>query len=404
MVEPAVHRYFRQGDVIDFVQKVTNTRESDTEVIVKVSFTDADSRNTLDLTDGDAVRIVSVKAGGSVNVPFRLTIPEGVKTITYTVTAASDSVSDGQQETVQVLSNRVSVTRSMSLFNNGNETRQFRSDAPDLSATGRIWDQELTLQYHSHPIFYAIDVLPSLTETKNPDNISLLYNIAAQCMSGMIAQNYPSVRSRLDPLYSDSVRIELMLDSYMDMIRSRLNPDGGMPWMPGGGSSAYVTSVMLYIYDFLDLTYSYTYNMALRFLASCVYEKTYHLSHQDIMFLYLYSKRNKNWVVEKEIENKYNTLLELAAKYNHKNEDLYYRGLLIQMFMSCGYTDMAHRIADDLIAESGYSDELGRYWDDNRGGYLWHEAPVETQAVIIRALKAAGYDREADESARWLLK
>ena len=404
MVEPAVPRYFRQGDVIDFVQKVTNTRDTDTEVIVKVSFTDADSRNTLDLTDGDSVRIVSVKAGGSVNVPFRLTIPEGTKAVTYTVTAASDSFSDGQQETVQVLSNRVSVTRSMSLFNNGNETRQFRSDAPDLSATGRIWDQELTLQYHSHPIFYAIDVLPSLTETKNPDNISLLYNIAAQCMSGMIAQNYPSVRSRLDPLYSDSVRIELMLDSYMDMIRSRLNPDGGMPWMPGGGSSAYVTSVMLYIYDFLDLTYSYTYNMALRFLASCVYEKTYHLSHQDIMFLYLYSKRDKNWVVEKEIENKYNTLLELAAKYNHKNEDLYYRGLLIQMFMSCGNTGMAHRIADDLIAESCYSDELGRYWDDNRGGYLWHEAPVETQAVIIRALKAAGYDREADESARWLLK
>lgn len=404
MVEPSVPRFFRQGDVTDFVQKVTNTMESDSEVTVKVSFTDADSRNSLDLTGGDSVRIVSVKAGGSVNVPFRLTIPEGIKAVTYTVTAASGSFSDGQQETVQVLSNRVSATRSMSLFNNGNETRLFRSNAPELSATGRITDQELTLQYHSHPIFYAIDALPSLTENREPDNISLLYDFAARCMSAMIADKYPSVRNRLDPLYNDSVRIELMLDSYMEIIRGRLNPDGGMPWMPGGASSAYVTSIMLYIFDFLDLTYDYNYNIALRFLASCVYEKTYHLSHQDIMFLYLYSKRNKNWVVEKEIENKYNTLLELAAKYNHKNEDLYYRGLLIQMFMSCGNTGMAHRIADDLIAESGYSDELGRYWDDNRGGYLWHEAPVETQAVIIRALKAAGYDREADESARWLLK
>jgi hypothetical protein len=47
---------------------------------------------------------------------------------------------------------------------------------------------------------------------------------------------------------------------------------------------------------------------------------------------------------------------------------------------------------------------MGRWWDENRGGYLWHEAPIETQAILIRALKAAGYEREAGEAARWLLK
>jgi hypothetical protein len=69
-----------------------------------------------------------------------------------------------------------------------------------------------------------------------------------------------------------------------------------------------------------------------------------------------------------------------------------------------GKKELAEHIAATLVERSLYSDEMGRYWRDNEGGLLWHEAPIETQALIIRTLLAVGREKEAVESARWLLK
>ena len=124
------------------------------------------------------------------------------------------------------------------------------------------------------------------------------------------------------------------------------------------------------------------------------------------MFLYLCSARLKETrgYISTNFKEKYDRLLAEAKKFNYNHEDLYYRALLIQLFMSTGNTNIANNLAKKLLAESEYNDEMGRFWLQNRGGYLWHEAPIETQAILIRALKAAGYEREANEAARWLLK
>ena len=403
MVEPAAPRFFRTGDVTDFVQKVTNAGQSDIEATVKVSFTD-DAGQRLDLTAGDSVRTVKIEAGRSASVSFNLTIPDGTKEITYSVTATAGDYSDGQQETIPVLSDRIQVTRSTSLFNNGGETRVFHTDAAETSATGKVFDEQLTLQYHSNPIWYAIDALPSLTGSNGPDNISILYDFVAHCMNYFIAFKYPALAQRLEINLSNEKDLENTVDSYINDLRNRRNPDGGWPWMPGGASSPYITSLVLYALDYLEMTSEYCYLEGLRYLAADTQVRTNHLSHLDIMFLYLYSRQSRARIVDPQADQTFNALLEEAAKRNYKNEDLYYRALLIQMFASTGKTDMAQRIVKDLLASSEYTDELGRYWPQNRGGYLWNQAPIETQAIIIRALKAAGYDREADEAARWLLK
>ncbi len=407
MIEPAALRFFRQGDVTDFAQKITNAHTDDLEVTVLLRFKDADNGNPLDLTAGDSVKTVTVKAGGCVTIPFRLTIPDGVHSLTYTAIATAQGFSDGQQETIPILSNRVQVTRSMSLFNNGNETRTFRSDAPQTSASGKVFDETLTLKYHSQPIWYALEALPTLTENDTPDNLSLAYNFAAHVMTYLIADLYPATKGRLKKEQYDENLIEQNLEHYYDLLEDRQNEDGGWSWMPGGESSVYVTSLILYVFEFMEGTLDFSYYMGLQFLASRISESTSRPSHSDIIFLYLYSVQQKQrggYVYTDEVKETFERLLAEAEKYNYNHEDLYYRGLLLQLFMSTGKTDMAQELAKELLAESKYSDEMGRWWDENRGGYLWHEAPIETQTILIRALKAAGYEREANEAARWLLK
>ena len=52
-----------------------------------------------------------------------------------------------------------------------------------------------------------------------------------------------------------------------------------------------------------------------------------------------------------------------------------------------------------------YDEQQGRYWRDNTGGYLWHQAPIETQSLIIGALASLpGHEKEITECQRWLLK
>ena len=407
MIEPAAIRFFRQGDVTDFDQKITNAHTDDLEVTVLLRFKDAESGKQFDLTAGDSIRTITVKAGGSVTVPFRLTIPDGVHSLTYTAIATAQGFSDGQQETIPVLSDRIQVTRSMSLFNNGNETRTFRSDAPQTSASGKVFDETLTLQYHSQPIWYALDALPALTENDTPDNLSLAYKFAAQVMTYLIADLYPAAKGRLKKEQYDENLMEQNVEHYYDLLEDRQNEDGGWSWMPGGESSAYVTSLILYVFEFMEGAMDFSYYMGLQFLASRIPENISRPSHSDIMFLYLYSVQQKQrggYVYTDEVKETFDRLLAEAGKYNYNHENLYYRGLLVQLFMNTGNTDIANNLAKELLQESKYSDEMGRWWDENRGGYLWHEAPIETQAILIRALKAAGYEREASEAARWLLK
>ena len=406
MVEPAAPRFFRQGDVTDFVQKITNLLPEDVDVTLHIRFTDAVSGSPLDLTAGDSVRSLSVKAGGSASVPFTLTIPEGVNGITYTVIASSSQYSDGQQETIPVLSDRVQVTKTLSLYNNGNETRHFTSNAPAISASGSASDEVLTLQYHSEPIWYAIEALSSLKNSNTPDNISLLSNFAAVSMAYMILESFPELENRLTAMIPNLNESLLYIEDLLEQIESRQNSDGGWPWLPGGDSNPYITSFILYVYDFLDMNFYSDYNKGLDYLAG-IKRKEYpfhNIDQSDIMFLYLYSKKGQHFKTAPEAEETFNLMLREVEKSYHNEKDLYHRALLIQLLINTGKTDMAHNLADMILESSSYSDEMGRWWKENKTDSRCKQSPIETQAALVRALRANGFDREAEEAARWLLK
>ena len=65
----------------------------------------------------------------------------------------------------------------------------------------------------------------------------------------------------------------------------------------------------------------------------------------------------------------------------------------------------AASILKSLRERSLTNPELGMYWRDNRGGYFWHEAPVETQAILIELFEEYGNDPKAvGQLKTWLLK
>jgi uncharacterized protein YfaS (alpha-2-macroglobulin family) len=65
----------------------------------------------------------------------------------------------------------------------------------------------------------------------------------------------------------------------------------------------------------------------------------------------------------------------------------------------------ANEILASLKERSLSSEELGLSWADERQGWSWNQAPVETQALMIEAFRDIGKDEKSvDDCQVWLLK
>ncbi len=93
-----------------------------------------------------------------------------------------------------------------------------------------------------------------------------------------------------------------------------------------------------------------------------------------------------------------------ARKY-WTSQGLYAQGMIALWAGRSGDLKTANAILKSLRERSLQHPELGMYWRDNRGGYFWHQAPVETQALLIELFEELGNDpKSVDRMKTWLLK
>ncbi len=84
---------------------------------------------------------------------------------------------------------------------------------------------------------------------------------------------------------------------------------------------------------------------------------------------------------------------------------LYDKGLMSLILSRTQNTETAQDILNSLKETSVVSDELGSYWKQNEPSWFWHQAPIETQALLIEAFSEINEDTKTiDELKIWLLK
>ena len=461
MVEPASPRFLREGDRMEFTVKVSNMTEKDFKAAVTMTLTDAVTGKALNLIEGGYKKNVNVPAGGSTGTSFTIKVPKGLTAVTYRLTAQTTGHSDGMMETIPVLSNRTQVVQSLSLFNNGNEKRTFRFEVLDKPRSTTMADEELTLEYSATPIWYAIQSLPIMIRVDDPSNLRLFHSLMGAAISQDLCKRYPIIREMLDewaalPASEWQTQLERnekltgtlleetpwlwrsnnerdrlhalatqlgsektarAFDDALEKIIDAQASDGGWPWIEGLPSSVHITDEILQGLglliengiievtpelkdmlqrglDYLDAEFYKEYN---------VDKKPESLGYGQLS--YLLTRSYYNGYPFKGLSRASHTYFSrLAEVEDTHNLSLYFRSQLALLMARNGKRDQAKRIAATLLERSLYNDEMGRYWRDNAGGLLWHEAPIETQALIIRTLLAVGREKEAIEAARWLLK
>ncbi len=176
MVQPNAPRFFREGDKITFISKVSNLSDKELTGTAELALYDALTEKEISkeliaidytgLSKNFFVKNFTVKKGQSTALEWELIIPEGYSAIKYKVVAKAGNFSDGEEVAVPVLTNRMLVTESMPMPIRSNQTKDFSFtkfiNQNNKSTT--LKNHSYTLEFTANPAWYAVQALPYLME------------------------------------------------------------------------------------------------------------------------------------------------------------------------------------------------------------------------------------------------
>lgn len=293
MLQPNPPRFFREGDKVELSAKVVNLTDKALSGEARIELLDATTNQPLDSRFGITVpsKQFTAAAGQSSVVSFQLSVPaQFTQPITWRMVAAAGNHSDGEEASLPVLSNRMLVTESVTLFLKGAGIRNYSFDKLKQPVqSNSLQHHRVTVEYTSNPAWYAVQALPYLMEYpyecaeqnwnryyanalasfvtnssprirevfeqwKNVDTAALLSNLQKnQELKNILLEETPWVleakseteQKKNIALLFDLVRMRHELNGSIEKLKQMQNESGAFPWFKGGPDDRYVTQYIL---------------------------------------------------------------------------------------------------------------------------------------------------------------
>ena len=330
-ISPNAPRFFRQGDTFMFPAKFSNLTDAPTSGTAQLFLTDAATGQDLTarLLTSPAQQPVAAGAHQSAALGWQISLPSDFApvAVTYRVVVSAQlsvdseqltkkekkqakrekrratdnqqlttTFSDGEQNTLPVLPNRLLITESLPLPVVGPATREFELKKLTSTRSPTRRDFSLTLEMSANPAWYAVQSLPYLQEypyecseqvfsrlyanllaaqvlKSNPDFRRVLAEWTRQAQDGtaaqknalesklaqnqdlknLLLQETPWVRdaqgeterlARLSTLF-DETRLQNETARALRKLRELQRPDGGFPWFEQMPDDRYITQLIV---------------------------------------------------------------------------------------------------------------------------------------------------------------
>jgi uncharacterized protein YfaS (alpha-2-macroglobulin family) len=465
MVQPNPPRFLREGDTIEFSTKVTNQSNQPQLGKVALQLSDAIQDVNVDALFGNSAneQNFEIPAKESRTFRWKLNVPDGAQPILYRAVAATETMSDGEQGMLPVLSNRVLVTESIPLPIRGKSTKDF--ELKKLLESGEstsIRNQSLTVQMTSQPAWYAVLALPYLMEYPYDCSEQTFNRLYANSLARHIANSDPKIErvfetwrqiqpealvsplSKNEDLKSimieetpwlrdanresqsrrnvgilfDRNRLDSEVQSMLTKLAQMQRENGMWPWFPGGPDNEYLSLYIVTGFGRLrNLGVPLDESMALRALDRLdawmheaydrIVDKDPSKPHMSpTVAFYLYGR--SFFINDKPIDDSHSTAL---AYWKAQSRDHW---LSLERQSQAHIAVGMHRLGDkelptailkSLKERSVTDEELGMFWRDTERSWWWYQAPIETQAMMIEAFdEVAGDQASVEECKVWLLK
>ncbi|MEI7983583.1 MAG: alpha-2-macroglobulin family protein, partial [Bacteroidota bacterium] len=199
-------RFVREGDTLVFSAKIVNLSDRALSGDVILEMFDALTQkpvmvilaNNEQRTANNAVQTeFFIPLGESASFSWKIAIPvdPALSLLQYRIVARSGNFSDGEENIFPVLTNRILVTESLPLPVRGKGSFDFSFEKLLKSKTSStLKNYNLTLEFTSNPVWYAIQALPVLDEPKYPSADNIFNSFYANSIASMIVNSNPSIK------------------------------------------------------------------------------------------------------------------------------------------------------------------------------------------------------------------
>ncbi|MCG3166041.1 MAG: hypothetical protein POELPBGB_01817 [Bacteroidia bacterium] len=241
----------------------------------------------------------------------------------------------------------------------------------------------------------------------------------------MQAKDETERKKRLALLF-DLNKMSHELDVALRKLEKAQVSNGGFPWFPGMPDSRYITQHIvtgmghlqkLGVIDFAKDRKAWNMTQqAVRYLDDRIREdyeslkkhkadlSKNHLGSEQVQYLYARSFFNSQIEISSNNKEAFNYYKGQSEKFWLENSR-YMQGMIALALHRYGTKTIPSDIMKSLKENSLQNDEMGMYWKDMSGGFYWHQAPIETQALMIEAFDEVANDQDAVAELKiWLLK
>ncbi|MDZ4807019.1 MAG: alpha-2-macroglobulin family protein, partial [Bacteroidota bacterium] len=289
MVQPNAPRFLREGDKMEFSAKIVNLTDKEMTGTAQFQLFDAATNEPVDgmFRNMVANQYFTVAAGQSEAVKFPIEIPyQFNKVLQWRIIAKAGNYSDGEENMLPVLTNRMLVTETMPLPMRGTGTKNFTFEKLlNSNKSETLQNYSLTVEYTSNPAWYAVQALPYLMEYpyecaeqtwnryyanslatfvsnssprikqvferwKIKDTAALMSNLQKnQELKAVLLEETPWVlqakneaeQKRNIALLFDMIKMSEQLNSAYDKLKQMQSSNGGFVWFTGGPDDRYMT-------------------------------------------------------------------------------------------------------------------------------------------------------------------
>ncbi len=469
MVMPNLPRFLRQGDDIRISSKISNIQAADLHGVASLQLLDAKTLQPLP-SFGKSLdqKSFTAPANQSTTVDWVLHIPENhFDPVVVRITAKAGNFSDGEENTLPVITNRMLVTETLPLPIRGNETKTFTLEKLAEQPSSTRVNHALTVEFTGNPAWYAVQALPYLMEypyecaeqvfnrfyanalaahivAQSPkvkaifdqwatsDTAALLSNLEKnqELKSALLeetpwvmeAQNETEQKHRIARLFENHKLAQGFQQNLAKLAEMQL-PEGSFPWFRGMASNRYITQYIatgiarlqrLGVEAAASETANQILANALGYLDrqiqadyDALLKNKAKLEDQHISYpqiQYLYLRSFVNGPVPAAIQTAYDYYIS-QANIHWPKFNPYLKGQLALALHRVDQESTASEIMVSLRETAIRNPEMGMYWKSMPRGYWWYEAPIEAQALLIEAFAEVAEDiSTVDDLKVWLLK
>jgi len=469
MVFPNPPRFLRDNDKITFSSKVANLSDKDLQVDVQLDLFDAVSMENADTKVAleNKTQTIQIPKGESGIVKWDLEIPNrDLDALNFKIIAQAGTHTDGEENIIPVLTDRMLVTETMPFTINPNSTKTVRFEKMQKNNSATLVHENFAIEYTSNPAWYAVQALPYLMEYPYKCTEQIMNRYYANTLASHISNAHPKIKAIFDQwkredseaLVSNLEKnqelksallketpwvlaakseteqkknIALLFDlnkmaneqkRALQTIRDRQLHDGGFPWFTGGRANRYITQNVLENIGHLlklhvvqldaDPNLNEIVQNGIRYIDKEI-EKEYQRisnhgkSRDNLSYLaahYLYVRS-----FFKDIPHQGSTKSSFEYYLKEANEHaisrgIYHTAMLTLALHRFGDTDKAMELKKSLLERSFEHEELGLYWNEGNG-YNWYELPIERHALLLETMAELGEDTATiDKLKLWLLR